>query len=182
MHFTGSKCCVQITQTAGQWQNDGRNVGQTSLHQNYAQDLCTLSVQRSPPIRCLAQCSPVITCQAAPATPGPMRNEPHQERWSTSSGMLNRAMVSGLVAVKPYTTLTCTLCQALLRTPRRFQMGAGDSGCVLYAPSTALHTSFRGPSKPSGSGRVAFHSVHAHALQEYQGFEGYKAQHAAMHC
>ena len=70
----------------------------------------------------------------------------------------------------PYTTLTCTLCQALLRTPRRFQMGAADSGCVLYAPSTALHTSRSGPSKPCGSGTVAFHRVHAHALQENRGF------------
>ena len=111
--------------------------------------------------RCPCTVLTYASCRAAPATPGPICNKPLEgTNPYAKPGYSQHDPRQG-----PYTTLTCTLCQALLSTPRRFQMGAGDSGCVLYAPSTALHTSLSGPSVPCGSGTVAFHSVHAHALQ-----------------
>lgn len=60
-----------------------------------------------------------------------------------------------------FATSTCTRCQELQLTPRRFQMGPAVSGCVLYASSVALQISSRGPVCPAGTGSVACHSAHA---------------------
>mmetsp|Transcript_11926 Transcript_11926/g.20117 ORF Transcript_11926/g.20117 Transcript_11926/m.20117 type:complete len:223 (+) Transcript_11926:287-955(+) len=57
---------------------------------------------------------------------------------------------------------TCTLCQELLPSPRRFHTERGLSGCVLCAASTALLTMVT--SLPTGISIVTSQKVHAHAL------------------
>ena len=74
-------------------------------------------------------------------------------------------------------TSTETRCHALFTTPRRFQIGATLSGCVLYAESTAreINSSWQRLDDAAAVdaqararisfviGTLACHCVHAHA-------------------